>query len=75
MLKVQPAPAVYAVVAMARILWMVGREEPNAADGAIFNSDNEAARRVAFLLKLGGVELRKENEMGNSEKSLTGPSC
>ena len=58
MLKMQPAPAVYAIIAMARMLGMMGREEltsPNVAP--VFKSDTEAARRVAFLLKLGSVEI------------------
>jgi hypothetical protein len=56
MVKMQPAPAVYAVVAMARILGMMGREEP-ASGADIFENDTEAARRVAFLVKLGNVTL------------------
>ena len=71
MLKMQPAPAVYAIIAMARILGMMGREEltsPNVAP--FFKSDTEAARRVAFLLKLGGVEISGGED---SEKDMQEP--
>ena len=36
MLKMQPAPAVYAIVAMARILGMMGREELTSPNVALF---------------------------------------
>ena len=52
MLKMHPAPAAYAVVAMARILGIMGQDEAPGSKGEIFMSDTEAARRVAFLLKL-----------------------
>ena len=64
MAKMQPAPAVYAVVAMARIKGLLARDEPVNASDRIFTDDAEAARRVAFLLKLGGVELPEDEKPG-----------
>jgi hypothetical protein len=61
-IKMQPVPAVYAIVAMARILGMMGREEAPEND-SIFKDDNEAAGRVALLLKLGGVEIKDTSDM------------
>jgi hypothetical protein len=62
MAKMQPAPAVYAVVAMARIKGLLARDEPVTASDRIFADDVEAARRVAFLLKLGGIEPQEDPE-------------
>jgi hypothetical protein len=36
--------------------------------GEIFANDIEAARRVAFLLKLGGIELPAEEEENQVDK-------
>jgi hypothetical protein len=62
MLKMQPAPAVYAIIAMAKILGMMGRDESTVSNEGIFKDDVEAARRVAFLLRLGGVNLSEDKE-------------
>ena len=64
MTKKQPAPAVSAALAKAKIAGLVIDKGESRAEAkpAFEGSDTEAARRVALLLRIGGIEPSGETE-------------
>lgn len=67
MAKMQPAPAVSATLGKAKIAGLLAEKSESRGNGpttlTFEGSDTEAARRIAFLLRLAGVEPSGENQL------------
>jgi phage terminase small subunit len=64
MAKKQPAPAVSAALGKAKIAGLVVEKAESHVEArpTFEGSDTDAARRIAFLLRLGGIEPTGEKE-------------